>query len=685
MSREQPPDRPGRRVTSEIGQRYLQERLRDLEASNDALSDQADELRDQLILLRERVQRANQRILAMGRLVRVWIVIRAAIRRPSKLLRLPLDISDALTQRPASAVDDDDQEAPEEWADRAARQAAERREAAARSIHRRGGADAEQGARPLRIALIADAELTADLAPDCELLPVDPEGWRARLEAQRPDLLLVQSAWHGNDGAWQYRVAWYAHPLAIGLPDLRALVDWCVERDIPTVFWDTAGAAHFDRFRWAAQLFDLIFTVDDDAIGRYEALPRRRAASVDLLPLAAQPRRHHPLGGGEADRRPAYAGAFPRDAGLAQREALEALLDAGREHGLVIYDRSIGSDPGLEGLPARFRPYLGGWLPTDRLPAAYRRHPVFLVADPSPGSGSALPGRAFAVLASGTPVLITPSRAAERLFGDLIAQAGDRPAAAAELERLTSDERQRHRVRGEALPLIVRRHTYAQRLAEIAAAVGLPSLAPRTSTAISLLVLHDDEGRRQRLVEAIVGQRRRPGEVIVGSADWEGIGRPLQEQLAASLPEVAVRLVEQHPDERPGVRIRRLAAAASEGWTALMDSQHDYGEAHLDGLAACIAFDVADVIGTAGAIDQAAPTSSLEYAEVPAVHPHAVLVRRALLLERGWPDDPRAAGAAMAAWRAEGVRVYAAGAGGFTPVDTPAPRPAGVSLTGAIR
>jgi hypothetical protein len=685
VSPEQPPEEPGRRVTEETGQRYLRERLRDLEASNDTLSDQADELRDQLIILRERVQRANQRILSMGRLVRVWIVIRAAIRRPWKLLQLPADISAALNQRPGSAaVDEDDQETPEAWADRAARQAAERREAAARSIHRRAGADAGPAARRLRIALIADAELTADLAPDCELLPIDPDHWREQLETQRPDLLVVESAWHGNDGAWQYRVAWYAHPQAIALTDLRALVEWCVQRDIPTVFWDTAGPAHFDRFRWAAQLFDQIFTVDEDSIERFEALPQRRAASVDLLLSAAQPRRHHPLGGEEAEGRPAYAGAYPRDAALAQREGLEALLDAGREHDLVIYDRSLGSDPGLDGLPTRFQPHLAGWLPSDRLAAAYRRHPVFLVADTSPRSGSALPARAFAVLASGTPVLITPSRAGERLFGDLIAQAGERTAAA-ELERLISDTRQRRRVRSEALPLIGRRHTYAHRLAQIATAVGQPSLAPPTGAAVTLLVLHDDEGRRQRLVETIVGQRRRPDEIVVGSADWERVGRPLQEQLAAGLPEVAVRLVEQGPDEPPGARFRRLAAAAANPWMALLDSGHGYGEAHLDGLAACIGFDLADVIGSAGSIAQTDPGSALEYAEVPAVHPHAALVRRTLLLERGWPDDARAAAAMMTAWRADGVRVFAAGADAFIPADAPARRPAGVSLTGAIR
>ena len=68
------------------------------------------------------------------------------------------------------------------------------------------------------------------------------------MESEPPDLLLIGSAWHGNGGSWQYRIATHAHHLSVGLPDLTALTAWCAARDIPSVFWNTDDPVRTDRF-----------------------------------------------------------------------------------------------------------------------------------------------------------------------------------------------------------------------------------------------------------------------------------------------------------------------------------------------------------------------------------------------------------------------------------------------------
>jgi hypothetical protein len=121
-----------------------------------------------------------------------------------------------------------------------------------------------------------------------------PDTWRAALEADRPHLLFVESAWKGNGGSWEFQVGSYSYPQSVGLPHLSELVEWCRAHDVPTVFWNKEDPVHFDKFKEAARLFDVVLTTDADRIPHYEALDGLRAEVVAALPFAAQPTLHHP-------------------------------------------------------------------------------------------------------------------------------------------------------------------------------------------------------------------------------------------------------------------------------------------------------------------------------------------------------------------------------------------------------
>jgi SAM-dependent methyltransferase len=148
-----------------------------------------------------------------------------------------------------------------------------------------------QGGR-LRVASILDEMSEACFAPECDLVPLALGGWREQLDQRPPDLLLVESAWNGNGGEWQYRIAQYPREDLAGLPALRALLAGCRERGIPTAFWNKEDPVHFDRFAEAASLFDHVFTTDARCVERYRGLPGER--TVAPLPFAAQPRIHNP-------------------------------------------------------------------------------------------------------------------------------------------------------------------------------------------------------------------------------------------------------------------------------------------------------------------------------------------------------------------------------------------------------
>ncbi|MFC7646076.1 hypothetical protein ACFQX6_39925 [Streptosporangium lutulentum] len=86
--------------------------------------------------------------------------------------------------------------------------------------------------------------------------------WPEIFAENRPELLFVESAWHGNQGRWRYQMTGNNAPK----PELRALIDWCRAEGIPTIFWNKEDPPNFDFFIDTAKLFDHVFTCDGDMV-----------------------------------------------------------------------------------------------------------------------------------------------------------------------------------------------------------------------------------------------------------------------------------------------------------------------------------------------------------------------------------------------------------------------------------
>jgi len=474
------------------------------------------------------------------------------------------------------------------------------REAAVADARASDDADPAPPADRLRVASILDEMSAACFAPECDLVPLNLEGWREQLDEHRPDLLLVESAWNGNGGEWQYRIAEYPRKDLVGLPALRALLDGCHERGIPTAFWNKEDPVHFERFAEAASLFDHVFTTDARCVEAYRALPGER--TVDALPFAAQPRIHNPVAAvPERSASPCFAGAWYRDRHPDRRQSLEALLDAARPYGLVIYDRRFGGDDAAFGFPERFAPHVLGKLPYERILDVYKSHRVFLNANSVADSPTMCSRRVFELAASDTAILSTPGAALAALLGDgLVEEAGDGETAAVALERLLGDEGERTRRIRAARRVVFAEHTYAERLATIAATAGIDTSS----------------------------LRREPFAPPGASANG-----------AAASPNGAG---DTHP------------------WTLVLQPGVTLSEAALADFAAATAFADADVIGTRPAHNG---DSAVEHQRVADLDPRALLLRRELVESRGRPaGSAEQVRAQLREWNEDNVHLFAADA-----------------------
>ncbi|MEA3502463.1 MAG: glycosyltransferase, partial [Actinomycetota bacterium] len=341
--------------------------------------------------------------------------------------------------------------------------------------------------RGLRVASILDEMSHQSFAPECGLVTFGPHNWLEVLERERPNILLVESAWRGNSGSWEYKVGTYAYPESVGLPDLTALVEWCRSEGVPTVFWNKEDPIHFDKFKEAAALFDVVFTTDANMTDQYQDLPGVTDRVVGVLPFAAQPIIHNPVGSMTGrDPRPVFAGAYYRNRHHSRRSQLDMLLDAALPFDLMIYDRMGGAVSESFGFPERFQPNIEGTLPYEEMVQAYRSHRLFLNVNSVSDSPTMFSRRVFELLASGTPVVSTSSIGVEQMFGGVVDIVETQSQANEAITRLIEDDEWwlDRSVRG--IESVFQANTYADRLHTIAEAAGLSvgSARPRVSVVI---------------------------------------------------------------------------------------------------------------------------------------------------------------------------------------------------------
>ncbi|HNK15197.1 MAG TPA: hypothetical protein PLZ20_11555 [Nitrospira sp.] len=122
----------------------------------------------------------------------------------------------------------------------------------------------------LKIALVADY-FTADcLSAECRIRSMTPGNFRDVIIHWKPDLVFVESAFHGMGGAWRYELARQPKLLRLNRPTAIYELAECARREgVPAIFWNKDDGAFFDAFIDVAKAFDYVFTTDAECVERY--------------------------------------------------------------------------------------------------------------------------------------------------------------------------------------------------------------------------------------------------------------------------------------------------------------------------------------------------------------------------------------------------------------------------------
>ncbi|MCY7777342.1 glycosyltransferase [Bacillus haynesii] len=324
----------------------------------------------------------------------------------------------------------------------------------------------------LKMAVIFDEFTRASFSEECKLIQFTPDNWLEVLTRDTPDILMVESAWNGNNGSWFKHVGDYGEEQN---KDLFDLIKWCNAKNIPTVFWNKEDPVHYNRFINTAKKFDYIFTTDEDMVPFYKKEVGHE--NVYSLPFAAQPKIHNPIKiQSERINKACFAGSYYR---LHEERSIDMdrILDIAKDFGLDIYDRnyektSAGLMPN-HCFPEKYKENIKGSLKYYEIDKAYKGYKVMINVNTVKNSPTMFSRRVFEGLACGTPVISTYAKGVNNLLGDLVYISEDERDIKDAFQFLLNSEEHYRKKAMKGIREVLKNHTYTQRLNKIVDKIGL--------------------------------------------------------------------------------------------------------------------------------------------------------------------------------------------------------------------
>lgn len=325
----------------------------------------------------------------------------------------------------------------------------------------------------LKVALVADAFTAVCLAAECRVRCLTPGNYKDVLHRWRPDLLFVESAFHGAQGEWRYLLAKQPRYFNIrGTRVIADLVKFARNLNIPSLFWNKDDGAFFEAFLDVARLFPHVFTTDDTCLPRYrQALPA--AAGVALLAMPYQPAFHSFTGFAFEHNEACFVGSYYRRILNERRRFLDVLFDACRETAMPLHVFDRNSNRLSHFLEFRFpqtpQLRLHNRVPHTETGKIYKRYAVSFNVNSITNSTTMCSRRLLEILACGGILLTNTSPVVERQFREFCHVVSDAEQARELLSRLAFGPSPEDKERAAAGAAYVRQHhTWQHRLEQLA-------------------------------------------------------------------------------------------------------------------------------------------------------------------------------------------------------------------------
>lgn len=454
----------------------------------------------------------------------------------------------------------------------------------------------------LKVAVILDDFSARAWGPEWDCTFITPTDWQDQLESIKFDLLFVESAWAGNNKAWQYHLTGTSAPR----PALVDMVAAFKSRKIPAVFWNKEDPPHFNDFLDCARLFDFVLTSDERKIEDYKR--ELGHDNVATLSFAAQPAFHNPVRPLRQERRDvAFAGMYFAHKFPERREQMEIVLGGAMDishklpHGIDIFSRQHGGDEKYQ-FPAPYDQYVVGSLEYERMLSAYKYYDVFLNVNSVVDSPSMCARRIFEITASGSAVVSAPSAAISNFFDPSeVLEVSSREDASNAIRSIVQSPELRDRMVHLGQRRIWTEHTYAHRAREVEAFVGLPevkpsadsmSTRPKVTAVVSTIRPHQID----HIISTVASQRNVDTELILVTHGFK-VDQEVFETKALAADLANYKILELSSNLSLGECLNAAVTEASGDFITKMDDDDLYGANYLFDQVSALRFSGASVVG----------------------------------------------------------------------------------------
>lgn len=495
--------------------------------------------------------------------------------------------------------------------------------------------------KDLKIAVIMDEIFYELFKYEANLITFTPDNWKQVLSEERPDVLLIDSAWHGNNDTWKYLIDNLKQKPTSKLPEVVA---WCKSQGIPTAFWNREDPPHYDEFLDTARLFDYVFTSDADCIERYKKDLGHN--NIYCLTFAAQPRIHNPVGSARKLRDVGFAGSwYVRHSERIKQ--MEYVLKPALEHDVDIYDRYYTLNNDRYRFPEEYRPNIVGELEYDEMIYAYKVYKLFLNVNSIPESPTMFAMRVLEILASGSCVLSGYSKAVQNLIGsDIVKMSSSPEETRLYLRQLLENKELRDRLAHLGLRKVMKEHTYEKRLDYILQTMGIRQSGNGTERKGVSVITCTNKSEYVDSIFANYDRQQYEDKELIIILNSDGLNLEEWREKAKSYPDVTVYQVDE--TEPLGVCLNYGIEKAKFDYISKFDDDDYYGPAFLEDLMNAFEYTDADIVGKCASYiyfengnTLALYGESREHSYTDLVLGPTMIVKREVFDRVPWPTDRR--------------------------------------------
>ncbi|WP_201547474.1 glycosyltransferase [Psychrobacter sp. Pi2-1] len=393
-----------------------------------------------------------------------------------------------------------------------------------------------------------------------------------QIEASTANGLFIESCWKGNQGEWEYAFTspGLKHQNAQSL--LKAL-DVAKNKGLPILFWNKEDPMHYEKFLPIAEKCDIIFTTDANKVNDYKEDLKNN--NVYSLPFAANPYICNPLNRSRYEEESiCFAGSYYSVGHDDRKEQMDRVLPALLKLDGVIYDRMSQLNNERYFFPSIYKSIIRDSVNFKDMTGLYKHFKIFLNVNTITDSPTMMSRRVYELLACGTPVISTPSKAIEEQFPNIVQIATNAQEAERIARNLLDNPWEYARLAHKGYRKVMIKHTYENRKEIVLEALNIEYKA--SNPLISIILPTMRPYFIDRIVSNIGNQTYSNIECVIIT---QGYSKNEVDELKLKLDNyenITCKVIENNSAQNLGARLNQALQQANGEFIAKFDDDDLY-------------------------------------------------------------------------------------------------------------